>query len=258
MEDGSGVALGVDFTTGIVEVTVQGTWQRRLHRETTAAIRKSLSEHPAALVINLLGVSDRHALSVPTWITACRVAESMSPPVRVVCCLPPDSPLTGRMRRLGAVRYLPVYDNLTEARAAASQGLILTDRVRLHLMPEVLAAALARNLVTDACAAWSLQTLLHPARLVMSELAANAIMHARTPFTVAVTRKNAALHVSVKDSSRAAPRLVDQQPAACDSVWALPRRGLRVVHSAAWTWGWLPVTDGKVVWAILRPATDRQ
>lgn len=257
--DGEGVALAVDFDTGIVEVAVRGTWGRQLHRETTAAIRKCLSEHPTALIVDLLAMSDERAVSVATWITACRIAESINPPVRIIGCVPPETALAARLRRLGMVRHLPLHDTVAAARGAAARGLSLTDRVRLHLTPEVMAPALARNLVTDACAAWDLNGLLHPGRLVMSELAANAVMHARTPFTVAASRRGGGLHLSVKDGSRAAPRVVDDEPAARDSVWALPRRGLHIVHGAAHTWGWLPVADGKIVWAILRgPAGVRR
>ena len=256
LDDDEGVALNVDFDTGVVEVTVRGTWRRQLHRQTTAAIRKCLSEHPTALIVDLLAMNDPYAASVATWITTCRIAESMNPPVPVLGCVQPETALTARMRRLGTVRRLPLYADLVAARGAASQGISLTDRVRRHLMPEVMAAALARNLVTDACAAWGMRGLLHPGRLVMSELAAHAVMHARTPFTVAVTRRSTGLHLSVKDGTRTAPRLVVEEPAPGDSLWASPRRGLRVVHGAAWTWGWLPVRDGKVVWAILRPSND--
>jgi len=249
---GAGVTLDVDFDTGMVEVTVRGAWCRQLHGEAAAAIRKCLSEHPTALVIDLLAMRDEQTASMPTWITACRIAESMNPPVRVLACVPPRTALAARMHRLGTVRYLPLFDSLAEARSTAARGLAVSDRLRLQLMPEVLAAALARNLVTDACAAWDLTDVLHPGRLVMSELAANAVMHARTPFTVAVTRRSAGLHLCVKDGSRVAPRLVDDEPGPADSVWAQPRRGLHIVHAATYAWGWLPVADGKIVWAILQ------
>jgi anti-sigma regulatory factor (Ser/Thr protein kinase) len=80
--------------------------------------------------------------------------------------------------------------------------------------------------------------------LVVSELAANAIEHARTPLVVALSHDSAQTHVRVQDYSA--------EPPVLRSIEDDPRRGwgLRVVDDVA-SWGWEPHPDGKTVWATI-------
>ena len=82
--------------------------------------------------------------------------------------------------------------------------------------------------------------------LVVSELATNAVVHAQTPFTVALAIENGAVTVEVTDDD---PRL----PSARDpSPMALKGRGLVIVDQVSRAWGVRPVPGGgKVVWAEL-------
>jgi anti-sigma regulatory factor (Ser/Thr protein kinase) len=84
------------------------------------------------------------------------------------------------------------------------------------------------------------------AQLVMSELATNAVRHARTDFWVTVRREHARVAISVRDGSGAQPIVREPGPEA------LSGRGLRLVGEIAEAWGIEWTATGKTVWARLR------
>ncbi|MBG0561291.1 ATP-binding protein [Actinoplanes aureus] len=123
------------------------------------------------------------------------------------------------------------------------------------LAPEPDAASLAGTLVADACLAWRLPHLLHPARRVMSELVLNAVEHAGTDLLVTITRRWNGLHLAVADGDPRLPRLRVMARVRRDAPLDERGRGLRVVQAAANGWGVLRTPAGKVVWAVVqRPA----
>ena len=86
---------------------------------------------------------------------------------------------------------------------------------------------------------------LADARLVVSELASNAVLHAGTPFAVSLRYTGSAVRISVRDGSRTHPVLRNGGPAS------LSGRGLHLVAAMAETWGVDAGPDGKTVWAEL-------
>ena len=100
---------------------------------------------------------------------------------------------------------------------------------------------LARDLAADAP-----PDLGERLELVVSELTANAVRHARTPFTLSI-RVAPTVRVEVTDGSRELP--VQQTP----SPWADGGRGLWLVASSCERWGVTPRSSGKVVWADFGP-----
>jgi anti-sigma regulatory factor (Ser/Thr protein kinase) len=83
--------------------------------------------------------------------------------------------------------------------------------------------------------------------LVVSELATNAVVHAHTPFTVALATENGAVTVEVSDNDPRLPALRAPAP------MALNGRGLVLIDQVSRAWGTRPVPGGgKVVWAELR------
>jgi anti-sigma regulatory factor (Ser/Thr protein kinase) len=251
---GDGVGVSLDVDASVITLSVHGTWGRALRRDVTTAIHKCLSEHPAALILDLHGLDDSHSVSPATWITGRRMGAEMTPPVQVLVCVRDDSPLAARLRRLGAARFLPAFPTLAQARTGAAQRIPLTSRVVLRLAPDGDAAGRARHLVTDACTAWQLPELIARGRLVTSELVANAVDHARTPITVVLSRREGGLHLVVRDDDPQLPRF------ACSPPLPAPQpngQGLLTVHAAASLWGAMPTADGKAVWAIIRSWTRR-
>ena len=83
------------------------------------------------------------------------------------------------------------------------------------------------------------------ALLVASELATNAIVHARSPFSVAVLAGADGLTIEVIDDDPVAPTARD---AGAD---ALSGRGMTLVAAVAASWGSHPAGSGKAVWAHL-------
>jgi hypothetical protein len=80
------------------------------------------------------------------------------------------------------------------------------------------------------------------AAIVTVELATNAIVHARSPFTVAVSYLPTAVRIAVRDTIP----LYE-----CDPLAARPGHGLDVVAKVAARWAVEPLPDGKVVWVDL-------
>jgi anti-sigma regulatory factor (Ser/Thr protein kinase) len=83
------------------------------------------------------------------------------------------------------------------------------------------------------------------AQLVVSELATNAVMHAGTPFSVAVRCDGSAIRISVHDCSSTQPVMRD------GNIRAVSGRGLRLIDMVARSWGVEHGPDGKTVWAEL-------
>jgi anti-sigma regulatory factor (Ser/Thr protein kinase) len=245
-----------DIDADIMTLSVRGAWDPRLWSAASAGLRKCFAEHPTGLIVDLTALRDDGAVSVPTWMTAQRVAAQMTPPVQMAMCVPPALRVADRLQRLGARKYLPVYATVRQARVALASRMPLTDRLQLALPAEPDSPALARDLVGDACLAWQMPHLLHPCRLVMSELVTNAIEHAGAQIAVTVTRRGAGLHLAVADTSPARPVLLDLTPPRPGEPLNERGRGLRTVDSVATIWGCEPTATGKIVWATVRgPAT---
>jgi anti-sigma regulatory factor (Ser/Thr protein kinase) len=103
---------------------------------------------------------------------------------------------------------------------------------------------MARGFVTAQLEQHALTPILHEVRLVVSELATNAVLHARTPFTVTLARQNGLLRLTVQDGSSQLPTVSRSEPSAGSG------RGLFMVATYSTDWG---VTaepgGGKSVWA---------
>jgi anti-sigma regulatory factor (Ser/Thr protein kinase) len=253
-DDGPGpcVTATGDVDSAVVELVVHGRWTARLGIDVSAGVRKCLAEHPVAVIADLHDMGDPKAASVAVWLAASRAGTALQPPVALVLSLPPETVLAGRLDRLGARRYLPMFATMPEARASvAARRPPVTDLMQLRLSPDVESPSAARNLVGDACLAWRLPELLHLARLVLSELVTNAVEHAGTEILVTVSRRGTGLHMSVRDGSPQLPRLLQPVPMVPGGPLDDRGQGLRIVHTGSAAWGAMPTRDGKVVWATL-------
>lgn len=105
---------------------------------------------------------------------------------------------------------------------------------------EAAAVADARCFVVD-------QLRLDPTRELLvatavAEAAANAVAHARTPFTVTVGREGGTVHVEVADGC---PDLPVPKAASFQDHTGL---GLRIIEEISVRWGAEPTPEGKTVW----------
>ena len=250
--DGS-VRVEGDLDAAVALITVTGAWDRTLGQQVRTAVDECLADHPEAVILDLSALRDSHTVSAATWVSAQHRAARMDPPVQLALCIPAELPLADKMQHLGTRRFLPVYARVRQARAAITSRLPSAERVKLTLPPEPESPSLARNLAGDACLAWGLPDLLYPSRLLMSELVTNAVEHAGTEITVAVTGRAAGLHLIVSDGVATPPRLIKPARPRRDQPLDERGNGLQVVNATATAWGWLPTRTGKVVWATLRP-----
>jgi anti-sigma regulatory factor (Ser/Thr protein kinase) len=119
----------------------------------------------------------------------------------------------------------------------------VTAAERREFDAHVLAIRDARRFVVAALEGWRCEC--PDAALIVHELATNAAIHARTPYTVTVERLDARIRISVADGDARRPRLAPRSAAAPGG------RGLRIVADIATAWGVEPNAAGKVVWAEL-------
>lgn len=254
-----GLTVARDFDTSVLEVGVSGRWSRRMNLDIYAVLRKCMAEHPSAVIVDLSGLNDPEAASAPMWLAAARAAATLRPPAQLVVSLPPTRQLASRLRRLGAVRFLPLFATTWQARAAVETRLPLTDRLHLsELRPERSSIGTAGDLVSVACDAWNLPAVSASGRVVMAELAANAVEHAGTELSVTVFRRGTGIYLSVHDGDPHLPRLLEPENHASTRhpEGRCPEgkgRGLWKVHNQASAWGARPARNGKVVWAVMRP-----
>jgi hypothetical protein len=106
-------------------------------------------------------------------------------------------------------------------------------------------ARAARHFVLGTLRSWGDQSHARDAAIITAELAANAVMHTCSAFTVAISRAVAGVRISVRDAS-------PLPSAHGDSTLAARRdHGLGVVAAIATRWAVEPLPDGKIVWAEL-------
>jgi anti-sigma regulatory factor (Ser/Thr protein kinase) len=114
-------------------------------------------------------------------------------------------------------------------------------------------ASQARNFVTQHLVDHRLLYLVDPIRLVASELATNALVHAQTAFGVTLAASDQTVLLTVRDDSLAPPARRDAH--AMD----LSGRGLEIVDIVSLDWG--VDQDGagsKAVWASFAIRSPRE
>ena len=103
----------------------------------------------------------------------------------------------------------------------------------------------ARRWTVATLTSWGLDETAWTAAQVVSELATNCTLHARSDFVLHLGVEGDCVRVEAVDG--AAGGLQARQY----SSTATTGRGLRIVESLARSWGVSPAEDGKTVWALL-------
>jgi DNA-binding NarL/FixJ family response regulator len=121
----------------------------------------------------------------------------------------------------------------------------------LDLPLELSAVREARHFVSKKLREWELEPLVDDALLIVSELATNAMTHARSGCGLRLVLTPTTLRIEVVDSGTGTP---EPQP---PSVTGESGRGVNLVAALTTAWGMEVVEgEGKLVWAELpRPAT---
>jgi anti-sigma regulatory factor (Ser/Thr protein kinase) len=115
---------------------------------------------------------------------------------------------------------------------------------QIVLPSEPISAGLARDFVCQHLFAHRLPHLVEDVRLVVSELATNAVSHARTPFVVTLSMTGGSVLLTLEDESPSVP--VRSAPDVMD----MSGRGLMIVEVLSQEWGISTDRRGyKSVWA---------
>lgn len=85
--------------------------------------------------------------------------------------------------------------------------------------------------------------------LLTSELATNAVVHARTWFEVSIRTSERHVRIEVADTNEVVPQMAEMTDGAANG------RGLRIVDGIASSWGVEPGHPGKTVWFELEDST---
>jgi anti-sigma regulatory factor (Ser/Thr protein kinase) len=115
----------------------------------------------------------------------------------------------------------------------------------VQLMPHPKSVRVARRFCALTLTRFGLACCIETARLVVSELVTNAVLHAHTPIGLRFEICGDELRIEVRDGfaeMTTTPRVID--------VRDLPEsgRGLLVVEALGGRWGWDQTRAGKVVW----------
>jgi len=113
------------------------------------------------------------------------------------------------------------------------------------LPPAIDSPARTREFLRDLVEQWGALDLLDDALLLVSELASNAVLHARSAMVVTASwaPERGVLRVTVRDDQHDGEPRVRHADAAATSG-----RGLEIVQTLASRWGIARDHDGKAVW----------
>jgi anti-sigma regulatory factor (Ser/Thr protein kinase) len=105
----------------------------------------------------------------------------------------------------------------------------------------------ARRFLLRTLASWDSDSYDFAGPVVLSELATNATLHAKTPYTVELRLLTRHLLVSVADAN---PQLPQSKHYGSEATTG---RGMNLVASLSSRWGAAPTASGKTVWAYVLP-----
>ncbi|MBV2354113.1 PAS domain S-box protein [Streptomyces sp. J2-1] len=115
-----------------------------------------------------------------------------------------------------------------------------------ELAPDPRSVREAREFLTRTLTAWDATSRADDARLLLSEILTNAVLHAGGPIRLDMCRTDTELTIEVSDTS---PQLPRPRRAAEDEESG---RGLLLVRAVADDWGIRPTDEGKTTWFSLR------
>ena len=142
---------------------------------------------------------------------------------------------------------LAVHEHADELREVCHLHTSVMSEATAHFAAGVDGPLAARRFVSSVLARRPYEGRVDPcdAKLLVSELATNAVIHTGTPFAVSVRCDGSTVRIGVRDWSPVRPALRNSGPNS------LSGRGLHLVAALAGDWGVDSDPDGKTVWADL-------
>jgi anti-sigma regulatory factor (Ser/Thr protein kinase) len=106
-----------------------------------------------------------------------------------------------------------------------------------------------RAFVREVFRGWGEDARISEAEIIVAELASNAVVHARSPFRVSISRTQSEIKIAVSDASTSPPE-------NRHGYWGLGGgrqggRGISIVASLSLDWDSHPEADGKTIWATI-------
>lgn len=123
---------------------------------------------------------------------------------------------------------------------------------RVPLRPVPASVPQARRVLAELLAGTPLGGRADEARLAVSELVTNAVLHGRSPIELTLRLTQDCLHVQVRDSNPVSPSFGMLDPTAVTG------RGLLLISASADRWGVEPHAHGKTVWFELDRKPSRR
>ena len=115
-------------------------------------------------------------------------------------------------------------------------------------VPAPVVSGEARRFVREVLQLWGEDLLIEEAELIVAELASNAVLHARSPFRVTVSRVWSEIKISVQDASTRPPENLAHLAARPGYPGG---RGIWIVAALSRHWDTQPERDGKTIWATM-------
>jgi hypothetical protein len=233
------LSFQVDRQSPVTVIRIAGHLRLESVPRVRGTLLKCLAECPAGVVVDLAALTVTQPI-VLTVFPAVLDRATTWPAVPVVLAAPDEATAAALCHTAPSVPVRPTVESAIDAAAAGAP----LGRLRLFLEPTRLAPAEARRFTRDACAAWDLDAVVDEATVIVTELADNAVRHARTEFEVTLSYRGIYLNIAVHDG--------EPQPAREHTPAGGAGRGLRLVDAFATAWGTLPTADGKATWATIR------
>jgi hypothetical protein len=217
----------------VTVAAVSGSLETGTLCDAEPALRECLAMMPAALVID--GVDLKIAPSAHLWLLGLAQSAARWPGASVF--------VTGEHPELPEDDLINSYPTLRAAMTALDSP-AFPERRQLTVPPHPSSCARGRALVAQACDDWGISRPRRLAELLVSELVANGVLHARTAMTITVRKTEGDIEVSVRDhaTGKLPPEQEMQDPRGF---------GLQLVAALSESWGWSPAGRGKVVWCRL-------
>ena len=225
-----------DRDTGVWLVALHGSLSVPDATDVVVVLEKCLAQCPAAIVVDLHGLTEVEDTALSILPTLQRRAALVEVPLV----------FTGDP----ACHVLPIHPTVEDGRISVARQ---PGRrwLRRQLAAGPLTSSTARDVVGEACLDWGLRPVLYPARTIVGELVDNAVEHARSVVEMTVGVLAERLHIRVRDGSTTVPVLRPFSPHRAEAPLDLRGRGVRLLDRHAATWGTIRQPNGKIVWATL-------
>jgi hypothetical protein len=169
------------------------------------------------------------------------------PGAGVVVICPPYSEVRSAVRSMIRPQTLVLSESADDGLEQLYSQLPSLQRTELHLAAQLTSPRASRRFVARSLFNWQLHSLVAGASLVVSELVANAVVHAASAVDITLSRADGRVQMLVSDQGAGQPEARFDEP----ERHVFGGRGLLLVEAATRGWGVFPVrSGGKTVWAV--------